>query len=95
MFGLFRQYGTRQRSTLHDPESNVSLIDLTNINGCTNLAHSTVPAFSPYPNQSSFLLGDWYWNGRVQKSQKSFSDLIDIIVDPEFLKEDIQNVNWT
>ena len=80
---------------MHNPESNVSLIDLTNINGCTNLAHSTVPAFSPYPNRSSFLLGDWYWNGGVQKSQKSFSDLIDIIVDPEFSKEDIQNVNWT
>ena len=73
----------------------MSLIDLTNINGCTNLTHSTVPAFSPYPNRSSFLLGDWYWNGGVQKSQKSFSDLINIIVDPEFLKEDIQNVNWT
>ena len=63
------------------------LIDLMNINGCTNPAHSTIPAFSPYPNQSSFLLGDWYWNGGVQKSQKCFSDLIDIIVDPKFSKE--------
>ena len=91
-FGLFRRYEIRQTFLEHDPDEYVSLIDLSNIPTRTNVAQ---PTFSPYPNRSSFLLGDWYWNGGVQKSQQSFNDLIKIITDPEFQITDIQNVNWT
>ena len=91
-FGLFRRYEIRQTFLEHDPDEYVSLIDLSNIPTRTNVAQ---PTFSPYPNRSSFLLGDWYWNGGVQKSQQSFNDLIKIITDPEFQITDIQNFNWT
>ena len=95
VFGLFRRYESRQLSVLHDPEEHVSLTDLSIIPGCTDILQSFRPTYSPYPNRSSFLLGDWYWNGGVQKSQSSFHELIDIIIDPEFRTTDIQNVNWT
>ena len=91
-FGLFCWYEIRQTFLVHDPDEYMSLIDLSNIPTHTNV---TQPTFSPYPNQSSFLLGDWYWNGSVQKSQQSFNNLIKIITDPEFQIMDIQNVNWT
>ena len=42
--------------------------DLSIIPGCTNILQSFCPTYSPYPNWSSFLLGDWYWNGGIQKS---------------------------
>ena len=50
--------------------------------------------FYPYPNRSSFLLGDWFWNGGFQKSQKNFSRLVDIINDPRFLPDDVKVANW-
>jgi hypothetical protein len=46
--------------------------------------------FHPHPNQSSFLLGDWFWAGGLQKSQKSFKELLWIIGDTEFGLEDIR-----
>ena len=53
---------------------------------------STYQPFYPYPNHTSFRLGDWFWNGGVQKSKDSFHELIQIIGDPEFHPEDVQGV---
>jgi hypothetical protein len=53
------------------------------------------PAFHPYPNQSSFLLGDWYWNHGTQKSQASFKQLVNIITAADFNKEDISDTAWS
>jgi hypothetical protein len=50
--------------------------------------------FCPYPNRSSYRLGDWYWNGGAQKSQNSFKELVSIIGDPEFRPEDIRRTKW-
>lgn len=51
-------------------------------------------AYLLYPNKSSFLLGDWFWNGGLQKSQKSFNELLKILGDPEFRQEDILATRW-
>jgi hypothetical protein len=51
--------------------------------------------FDPYPNQSSFRLGDWYWNHGAQKSRESFKELTRIIGDPEFAPDDIRKTNWS
>ena len=51
-------------------------------------------SFGPYPNESSFLLGDWYWNGGRQKSLKDFRFLLDIIGRPEFHPEDVCGTKW-
>lgn len=51
-------------------------------------------SFGPYPNESSFLLGDWYWNGGRQKSLEDFRSLLDIIGRPEFCPEDVHGTKW-
>ena len=48
----------------------------------------------PYPNLSSFLLGEWYWNDGLKKSQSSFTNLLNIVGHPDYRPEDISNVNW-
>ncbi|OBZ70227.1 hypothetical protein A0H81_10051 [Grifola frondosa] len=50
--------------------------------------------FHPYPNRSSFLLGEWYWNGSVQKSQDDFKHLLGIVGDPVFHPSHIQHSSW-
>jgi hypothetical protein len=51
--------------------------------------------FGPYPNENSFLLGDWYWNHGAQKSQKSFKELVDIVASPGFKPEDVRHMRWS
>ena len=55
VFGLFRQYHTTYFPE-HDPDQSVTVDDLTNTLPDTNLLID----YHPYPNQSSFLLGEWY-----------------------------------
>ena len=50
--------------------------------------------FHPYPNWTSFHLGKWYWTGSHKKSESTFKDLLDILVDPRFCAEDLVGVNW-
>lgn len=52
------------------------------------------PSLGPYPNQTSFLLGDWYWNGGRQKSYKDFRSLLTIVGSPEFRPEDVRDTKW-
>jgi len=56
----------------------------------------TLPAksYAPYPNQSSFLLGEWYWNDGEKKSQSSFQKLLKIVGHPDFRPEDVSANNW-
>jgi hypothetical protein len=54
----------------------------------------TPPAYGPYPNRSSFLLGDWYWNRSIQKSQQDFKALLDIVAANDFRPGDVQRTGW-
>ena len=101
IFGLFRRYHA-ENFPKHDPDSQIMLEDLVDV-GCPQQkcctgdqcsAPQSNHSFRPYPNESSFLLGHWYWNGGVQKSQEDFKGLVDIVSGPRFLPEEIQNVNW-
>ena len=87
-FGLFRQYYATNFPD-HDPAQQISSNDLINTSP-TILTN----AYHPYPNQSSFLLGEWYWNGGEKKSQSSFQHLLDIIGHPAFRPEDIAGNDW-
>lgn len=63
----------------------------------TSLVHSHSRdrgIFYPYPNESSFQLGEWYWTGGPQKSHKSFSELLSIIGNPSFHPEDVSHTKW-
>lgn len=93
VFGLFHQYHSTCALT-YEPDDQLTIDDLSNI----PLPHefpTEVPfGFYPYPNQSAFTLGDWFWNGGINKSKESFDSQIDIIGDPIFNIDDVWNVNW-
>ena len=61
----------------------------------TCLEQPLTGAFSPYPNRNAFLLGDWYWNSGVQKSQANFQSLVDVVGNPTFSPADVRDVHWT
>jgi hypothetical protein len=87
-FGLFRQYYATCLPE-HDTSQNSS----------SNSSIDTSPPvpdniYYPYPNQSSFLLGEWYWNGGEKKSQSSFQNLLQIVGHPSFRPEDVSGNNW-
>jgi hypothetical protein len=96
-FGLFRRY-TAEKPPSHDPEVHLDLQDLSNRPSAADVISSHSPpddvSFYPYPNKSSFLLGEWYWNGGIQKSRESFNSLVAIVGDPQFCSEDVQHTNW-
>jgi hypothetical protein len=91
IFGLVRQYFAVEPPTV-DPEDHVSL---------TEPLLPSAPAESqsrskwwPFPNKSSFLLGNWHWNGGLQKSQSEFKNLINIVGDSHFNPEDVRSTQW-
>jgi hypothetical protein len=86
VFGLSRQYYSNRLPT-HNLEEVTTLENLTLTHSDQEDQELSMPAmqhggaedsdtFHPYPNKSSFLLGDWFWNGGLQKSQKSFKELL-------------------
>ncbi|KAG2053095.1 hypothetical protein BDR06DRAFT_997279 [Suillus hirtellus] len=90
VFGLSHQYYSDRLPT-HDPEELTTLENLTLMHSESDQDFSTPTpiihnssieapdAFHPYPNKSLFLLGNWFWNGGIQKSHKSFKELLRII----------------
>ena len=100
VFGLSRQYHSTEFPS-HDPETAIDVRDLSE--PLDVAAPPALPSdaplgakesFYPYPNWSSFQLGDWYWNGGPQKSQESFKALLSIIGDPDFMPEDVRRAQW-
>lgn len=90
-FGLWRKYTTEKPPT-HDPEQHVTLKNLVDYE--TQQSQSTIADFGPYPNENSYLLGQWYWNHGTQKSKESFQDLLSIVSNSEFKPEDVANTPW-
>lgn len=93
IFGLSRRYHMAERPS-YDPEEHVSMRDLSCIKAFANPSYSDARIFYPYPNESAFRLGDWFWNGGVQKSQASFDKLMNILSDPGFQLADVRDVKW-
>lgn len=97
-FGLFRQYfGVDFPS--HDPEAELTDRDLSDtVEECDGdrlpPTEGGPGVYGPYPNRSSFSLGEWFWNGGPQKSKDDFRNLIGIITDPAFRTDDVQNTRW-
>ena len=92
-FGLSRHYSSIAPPT-HDPEEHITIEDLSDVLEPAKPEPLSPEAFSPYPNRNAFLLGDWYWNSGVQKSQSSFQSLIDVVGDPTFSPTDVREVSW-
>lgn len=96
VFGLFRQYNAINFPS-HDPDAEALLSDVPNSeasgDGKETIPHS-LATFQPYPNKNAFLLGEWYWNGSIQKTKANFKKLVDIVGDKVFDPADIRDVPW-
>lgn len=99
-YGLFRRYFTKTFPT-HDPDSELTAEDFCDMPNALEKEpldicndHERLDDYGPYPNRSSFLLGEWNWNDQVQKSKSSFKYLLDILTDPDFRTADLRNTHW-
>ena len=94
-FGLFRRY-LAQKFPSHDPDGELQSTDLSDVVGVqpekgTDTRHHV---YGPFPNRSSFLLGEWYWNRGAQKSQVDFKALLNIVAADDFRPQDVKCANW-
>lgn len=99
IFGLIRQYFSSKPPS-HDPEQYMTIADLSFIPGISPVLETSkeppcdVRLYHPYPNQSSFQLGDWYWNQGVQKSQGDYKKLLGIVGGKPFNTADVASTKW-
>ena len=98
-FGLFWLYN-EDSLPIYDPDTKdlsgealSSLHEGNSIKFNKGITGASNP-FYLYPNETSLLLGDWYWNQGHQQSQASFKKLLNIIGHSEYYPEDVQNMNW-
>ena len=73
-FGLFWVYNIRTLPC-HDPMLNEPTSEHMKVDkpaGCDN-------PFCPYQNESSMLLGEWYWNQSSLQNKSSFKQLLSIV----------------
>lgn len=99
-FGLFKTYWTLEKK-LHDPDLFLSPSDFDNETQPDEgqEPQERTPAavknpYHPFPNHSSFKLGQWFWSEGEGKSRQSFQQLIDIIGSEDFVAADIRKTNW-
>jgi hypothetical protein len=95
-FGLHRRYyGVKYPK--HDPEQTLELKDFYkpsyNVPSGSHSPTDPSKPLGPFPNLSSFQLGEWYLNAGSDLSLQSLSDLVRIAQNPGFA-EDISQVNW-
>jgi Plavaka transposase len=51
--------------------------------------------FYPYPNWSSFELGDLFWSHGPTNSLHQFSKLVQLLNDPKFSLDEVRGTNWS
>ncbi|KAG1803419.1 uncharacterized protein BJ212DRAFT_1487020 [Suillus subaureus] len=101
IFGLVHQYFSLQLPS-HNPEEYTTLTDLSFIPGSPQVpdqpypfaASSSKSQYYPYPNRSSFQLGDWYWNQGVQKLQSDYTKLLEILDGNAFNVANMTSTHW-
>lgn len=91
-FGLRRRYYSTYLPT-HDPEEHLKLEDLYESDYKSNLLRQPSSPFGPFPNLSSFQLGEWYVSSGSQASMSSLKQLVKIAQNPDF-SVDISQANW-
>lgn len=97
IFGISRQYSTPNFPS-HDPEDHIelqSLLEVDSVRTDPSEQDELKNPFFPFPNENSFLLGNWYWNHGIQKTNESFRALVDIVGRVDFNPSDIRSAAWT
>jgi hypothetical protein len=107
-FGLYKKFWTIETRP-HDPDRYVTSEDLREASeeppeaapapAVGNLRTGDAPQipnnpYFPFPNWSSFRLGDWYWDDRREKGRESFQELVEILTCDDFHTEEIRVANW-
>ena len=98
LFSLFHVYNEGSMPSTNDPEDQSRADPPPNTRGIEASVSWALPTtlnpFHPYPNESLWHIGDWYWNQGVQKSKKSFKTLVEIITSTHFCAKDLCHANW-
>ncbi|KIO20707.1 hypothetical protein M407DRAFT_29645 [Tulasnella calospora MUT 4182] len=84
-FGIYRSYRqpiATTRSTGSEPDK------------ARPETRSTRSFFWPYPNISSFLLGNWFWRGSGKSRADRDALVKDVLLHPKFVIDDIRGVNF-
>jgi hypothetical protein len=97
-FNLYKTYWTLETHP-HDPDLFLSNSDLQDDDASPITPQSprgvgSTNPYHPFPNWSSFKLGEWYWNDDGGKSRQSFQQLVDLIGDDDFIPQDVRPTNW-
>lgn len=98
-FNLYKTYWTLETHP-HDPELFLSNSDFQESRGASPIAPqstedaTTTNPYHPFPNWSSFKLGEWYWSDDGGKSRQSFQRLVNLIGDEDFIPQEIRRTNW-
>ena len=61
----------------------------------TSTSKESPSTYAPFPNSSSFELGEWFHRQGGQKSLKDFHALVEILTKPTFSLSDIKETRWT
>lgn len=88
-FQVFRRYHAVKFPS-HDPDEGIPFTHFSDISEKA----TDVSLYSPYPNKSSFLLGEWFWKDGAQKSIQDFSALLKVLKNPDFSLDDIRETRW-
>lgn len=96
-FSIFREYADRLPDC--DPDTDLLLDDLlvsSNDNplGDTDSVPGVNNPYAPYPNHSSYLLGDWFWSDSNTKTRADLKRLVRTLQDPDFNNTDLLRMNW-
>ncbi|TEB22658.1 hypothetical protein FA13DRAFT_1640925 [Coprinellus micaceus] len=106
-FNLYKSYWTPEARP-HDPDLFLSSSGSEEAEGddepsdsqATEPTERTIPyakpgtnPYYPFPNWSSYKLGEWFWS-EGGKTYQSFEHLVSIIGDEDFRAHDIQRTNW-
>ena len=99
-FRLLKRYHT-PATPKHDPDAVLTSVErydskshLTNPDEIKEAESEDAKLLAPFPNISSFELGEWFYGQRTQKSLNNFKALVRILTDPTFSIEDIKKTHW-
>ncbi|KAJ3524523.1 hypothetical protein NMY22_g10961 [Coprinellus aureogranulatus] len=102
-FGLWKRYWTLEPRP-HNPEDAISPRDIIDnddteegqkgrSSGSLTVQRAHQSCYHPFPNLSSYLLGQWFWEDRP-KSRQSLQQLVEIITCESFYPQDLLSTNW-
>ncbi|KAH6912317.1 hypothetical protein BKA70DRAFT_1219449 [Coprinopsis sp. MPI-PUGE-AT-0042] len=92
-FSLWRRcYG--QSPPTCDPEQSLTVEDLDDSQEVGISTQLAPQSLGPFPNLSSFLFADWWWNGGNDKSGKELEIFIEMGKKEGFSFQDVLSTNW-